>query len=91
MILHICKFTSDFFIQINEEPKTYYTLASLQMIFSIHARKRKKKNYIAHFQAHKQLVLITYVKTNNDIVNLKANKWFFLLGKEKERNDIAHL
>jgi len=62
------------------------------MIFSIHARKRKKeRNYIAHLQAHKQLVLITYVKTNNDIANLKANKWFFQLEKEKERNDIARL
>jgi hypothetical protein len=28
MILHICEFTSDFFIHINEEPKKYCKLAN---------------------------------------------------------------
>jgi len=61
------------------------------MIFSIHARKRKKeRNYIAHLQAHKQLVLITYVKTNNDIANLKPTNGFFN-SKRRRKEMILHV
>jgi hypothetical protein len=71
--------------------KNQKSIASLQMIFSIHARERKKEIILHICKLTSGLLLIPYVKTNNNIAHLKANKWFFQLAKEKERNDNAHL
>ncbi len=82
MILHICEFTSDFFIHINEEPKKYCKLAN---DFFDSCKRKKERNYIAHLQTHKRFAFNSICEDKQQYCTFKSQQVVFSTRKGERK------